>query len=473
MTALLIVGAIVIVYSAASGPLAKLGVTSAMAFVAAGLLTGAAGLGWLDVPLRSPVVERLTELALVFLLFSDSARIDLRSLRHSLGWPSRLLLIGLPLTLLTGLGVGLLVWPGLAVASVFLLSTMLCSTDAALGAASGGGPCSPCPGASGPGRRKWAERRSSGAVFLVAIELSLAKLSGGVSSAVISNIAAQIGWGLLAGIGAGAVGGFVFRAADRRRWLQTQWRQSFTFAVALCAYAAAGALGGSGFIAAFTAGMAFGAVSRPEGLHTTYLTEEAGNILAAVVWTGFGALAISQAWPEITWRVVLYAILSLTVVRMVPVAVAMTGSGARWQTVAFMGWFGPRGLASVVFGLLALESHVPHARTLLATVVVTVGLSVFVHGLTAGPFVAAYHRWYTVQATSDPSSPEAKPTILPRPRHRTGPDDASQKRRQRIPLGRPRDALDGATVAGRVTIWRRRRVAAPSAQPTGSIQDLP
>src|SRR4051794_12312359 len=104
-----------------------------MAFVVVGLLTGAVGLGWGEVALDSAVVERLTELALVFLLFSDSARIDLAALRRSLGWPSRLLLIGLPLTLLAGLGVGLLVFPGLAVASVFLLSTMLCSTDAALG----------------------------------------------------------------------------------------------------------------------------------------------------------------------------------------------------------------------------------------------------------------------------------------------------------------------------------------------------
>jgi sodium/hydrogen antiporter len=200
-------------------------------------------------------------------------------------------------------------------------------------------------------------------------------------------------------------------------------RTTFTLAVALSSYAIAGALGGSGFIAAFVAGMAFGWVSRQHGLRTTYLAEEAGSILAAVTWMGFGALAISKAWPNVTWHVMLYAVLSLTVVRMLPVAVAMIRSGARWQTVTFMGWFGPRGLASIVFGLLALESGVPNSRTLLSTVVVTVGLSVFLHGLTAKRFVAAYHHWYASQTKVAPSSAEAMPTRMPRRRRRPGPDD--------------------------------------------------
>ena len=377
MIAVLTIGVVLIVYGAVSGPLDRRGVTSAMAFVIAGLLTGAAGLGWLDVPLESAAVERVTELALVFLLFSDSARINLAALRHSLGWPSRLLLIGLPLTMVAGLGAGLLLFPGMAVVSAFLLSTMLCSTDAALGQRV-------VEDTAVPARVRQALDVESGLndglavpFFLVAVDLSMATLVGGVPSAVISNIASQIGWGVVAGVGAGAVGGGLLRTADQRGWLQAQWRQMFTLAVALSAYAAAGALGGSGFIAAFVGGMAFGRVSGQRGLRTTYLAEETGSILAAVTWMGFGALAISQVLPDITWPVVGYAILSLTVVRMLPVAIAMTRSGARWQTLAFMGWFGPRGLASVVFGLLALERGVPDSRTLLTTVVVTVALSVF------------------------------------------------------------------------------------------------
>ena len=224
--------------------------------------------------------------------------------------------------------------------------------------------------------------------FLVAMDISMATLKGRLPSAVLSNALSQIGWGIAAGVGAGLLGGLLLRLESGRGWLLDQWRQAFTLAVALSAYAAASALGGSGFIAAFVGGMAFGGVSGEHGLRETYLTEEVGGLLAAVTWMGFGALAISSALPHITWQVVLYALLSLTVVRMVPVAIAMARSGARLQTVTFIGWFGPRGLASIVFGLLALERGVPESQALLTTVVVTVGLSVFLHGLTSVPLVA-------------------------------------------------------------------------------------
>jgi len=121
--------------------------------------------------------------------------------------------------------------------------------------------------------------------------------------------------------------------------------------------------------------------------------------------------------PAVTWHVVLYAVLSLTVVRMVPVAIAMIGRGVRLPTIVFMGWFGPRGLASIVFGLLVLERGVPEANTLLATVAVTVVLSVFLHGFTSVPFVAMYHRWYEAHAEAHPQAPEAAPAQVPRRRH--------------------------------------------------------
>jgi len=423
MIALLTVGVILVAYAAISAPLDRRGITSAMAFVVVGFVAGAHGLGLLDVALESTVAERVTELALVFLLFSDAARLDLQALRQDLVWPSRLLLVGLPLTMIIGFGAGLLVFPGLGLASAFLLSTMLCSTDAALGQRVVDDPAV-------PDRVRQALDVESGLndglavpFFLVAMDISMATLVGGVPSAVISNAAQQIGWGLVAGVVAGAGGGAVFRLSAGKGWLQIQWRQIFTCAIALTAYAIAGSLGGSGFIGAFVAGMAFGLTSREHGLGVTYLTQQAGSILAAVTWMGFGALAISHVFPDITWRVVLYATLSLTVVRMVPVAVALAGTGARWPTVTFMGWFGPRGLASVVFGLLALERGVPEAHTLLATVVVTVGMSVFLHGLTSLPFVARYHDWYARQNATASAGAEGKPTRVSRGRYQHGSDE--------------------------------------------------
>ncbi|WP_395690306.1 cation:proton antiporter [Nocardioides sp.] len=424
MEGVLTVAVVLAAYAALSGPLDRRGVTSAMAFVAVGAVVGTAGLDWLTEPVDGAAAERVTELALAFLLFTDAARIDLRSLRRSLAWPSRLLLVGLPLTMVLGLLAALLVFPQLPLASAFVLATMLCSTDAALGQRV-------VEDEAVPARVRQALDVESGLndglavpFFLVAVDLALATLHGGVGGAVLHNVADQIGWGVAAGVGVGAVGGALLRLADGRGWLTPQWRQLCVLALAAAAYAAAVVLGGSGFIGAFVGGLAFGAASRQRGLRTTYLAEEVGSVLAAVTWLGFGALALSAVWSDITWRVVVYALLSLTVIRMLPVAVALLGSGARWPTVAFMGWFGPRGLASVVFGLLALEEGVPDADTLLTTVVVTVGLSVFLHGLTATPLVAVYHRWYAAQPATESPVAEAAPTPLTRTRGRPGPGDA-------------------------------------------------
>jgi len=428
MAALATIVAIIILWGVFSRPLDRRGITSAMVFVGAGVLVGTSVLGLLDVPIESEVAERVTEVALVLLLFSDAARLDLRALRHELTWPTRLLLIGLPLTLLAGMGVGVLVFPGMALASVFLLSTMLCSTDAALGQ-------KVVTDASVPARVRQALDVESGLndglavpFFLVALDLANAELTTGITWAVVSNAATQIGWGLLAGIAAGLVGALLFRIADKRAWIGSEWRQIVPLAAALLAYALAVTLGGSGFIAAFVGGMAFAAVSGAPGSAVTLFTEETGGLLAAVTWIGFGALAIGLVLPHITWQVVLYAALSLTLVRMVPVALALLGTGVQRPTMAFIGWFGPRGLASVVFALLVLERGVPEGQTLLATVVVTVALSVVLHGLTSAPFVRAYHRWYETHAEAHPEAAEAEATTMPRQRRHLSAADLERLR---------------------------------------------
>jgi len=426
MVALATIMVIIIVWGAVSRPLDRRGVTSAIVFVGAGFVIGTSALGWLDVSLQSTTAERVTEVALALLLFSDAARLDLRALRHELGWPSRLLLIGLPLTMLAGTGVGVLVFPGMALASVFLLSTMLCSTDAALGQ-------KVVSDTSVPARVRQALDVESGLndglavpFFLVALDLANAELTKGITWAVVSNAAAQIGWGLTAGIAAGLFGALFFRLAERRGWIGSEWRQIVVLATALLAYAFALTLGGSGFIAAFVGGLAFGRFSGQRGSAVTLFTEEMGGLLAAVTWIGFGALALGLAIPHVTWQVVLYAVLSLTLVRMLPVAIAMAGRGVRRPTVAFMGWFGPRGLASVVFALLVLERGVPDEQTLLTTVVVAVALSVVLHGLTSAPFVRAYQCWYEGHAKVHPAAAEAAPATLPRRRRQFGVRDVER-----------------------------------------------
>jgi NhaP-type Na+/H+ or K+/H+ antiporter len=420
---LVVIGVILLLYAVVSKPLDVRGVTSAMIFTAAGLAVGTSALGLVDLQLESLAAERFCELTLVLLLFSDSTRIDLAGLRRHLRWPSRLLLIGLPLTMLAGLGAGLLVFPGMALSSVFVLSTMLCSTDAALGQRV-------VSDTAVPARVRQALDVESGLndglavpFFLVAVDLSLAQLATGVTAAVARNMAEQIGWGLAAGIGVGILAGLLLRVADGRGWLQEPWREILPLLAALLAYLLALQLGGSGFIAAFTGGMAFGHVCRRHGPGVTSLNENVGGILAGATWVGFGALAVGMLLPHVTWQIAVYAALSLTVIRMVPVAIALLGTGARLPTIAFIGWFGPRGLASIVFMLIAIEESIPDMQVLLTTAMMTILLSVFLHGLSSVPLVTAYSRWYTAHAAATSAASEAAPTTMSRLRHSSAPEE--------------------------------------------------
>ncbi|GAA1059007.1 cation:proton antiporter [Agromyces bracchium] len=416
MLAVTVVLAIIVVWSALSRPLDRRGITSALFLMVVGFGVSVVAPAVLDVSLETIVAERIAEIALVLLLFSDATRIDLGVLRHQLGWPSRLLLIGLPLTILAGAGAAALVFPTMAFASAFLLATMLAPTDAALGQ-------KVVADTRVPPRVRQALDVESGLndglavpLFLVALSIANAEFESGVTGMVAGSMAAQIGWGLTAGLAAGILGGLLFHAADTRGWIAREWRQILPLAVALLAYSVAQLLGGSGFIAAFVGGLAFGRLAGPVRSKVTVLSEAAGDLLAAVTWIAFGALALALALPYATWQVFVYAALSLTIVRMIPVAIALAGSGARRPTVAFIGWFGPRGLASLVFALIAAERGVPEGETVLTAVVVTVALSIILHGLTSAPLVEVYQRWYAANTPTGSAAGETVPATLPRRR---------------------------------------------------------
>jgi len=380
-------------------------------------------LDWFAVPLDGHTAELIAELALALLLFSDAARIDLPALRRQLAWPGRLLLIGLPLTMLAGTLAGLAVFPTLSLSSVALLSVMLSSTDAALGQRV-------VTDTSVPARVRQALNVESGLndglavpFFLVLVDISLAHLHSRPLVAVVERAAGQIGWGLAAGLVIGLAGGALVRWADRRGWMEGSWRQTFTLATAVIAYAAAQALGGSGFIAAFVGGAAFRRAAGAGDPRLLQFTEDSGGLLAAVTWIGFGALALGKSLSLLTWQVALYGLLSLTVVRLAPVAFAMLRSRARRPTVAFLGWFGPRGLASIVFALIAVDEHVPDGQFLFTVVTCTVALSVVAHGLTSAPLVGVYHRWYEAHTAARPEAQEAVPTTAPRFRRQPAAED--------------------------------------------------
>jgi sodium/hydrogen antiporter len=202
--------------------------------------------------------------------------------------------------------------------------------------------------------------------------------------------------------------------------MERTWQQINAVATPLLAYTVAAALGGSGFIAAFVAGITYAAAAGDHAEEPTFLAEQSGELLNAVTFLLFGAILLGPALGDLDWRVAAYAALSLTVVRMLPVALAMLGTGMRRVTVGFLGWFGPRGLASIVFVLILLEeTELPERPLMLAVVTWTVALSVYAHGLSAWPGANRYADWYAANAGDHLAMPESAPVAEQRVRDRT------------------------------------------------------
>jgi NhaP-type Na+/H+ or K+/H+ antiporter len=241
------------------------------------------------------------------------------------------------------------------------------------------------------------------------------EISGGRGA--LTLLLEEIGYGVVAGVLAGLLIAAVVVHGTRRDLIASAWRQVIPVAGAVLAYGVASALDGSGFIAAFVAGIAFrvGLGRDPEDLNP--LSEQVGGMLNGVTFLLFGAILLGPALAELTWELALYAVLSLTAVRVLPVAIAMWGTHARLRTVGFLGWFGPRGLASIVFALIVVEeSQLPHERLIVLAIYVTVGLSVFAHGLTAAPLSRRYARWFEQHPRDQAPPMESAPAEVTRMR---------------------------------------------------------
>jgi sodium/hydrogen antiporter len=392
---LAVLAALVIAFAAFSKRFDRWLITPAMFFVTTGLVAGDVGFGWIHLDVKGETVRVFAEATLTLVLFADASRIDLAALRRGVTVPGRLLGVGLPLTIVTGTLAALGIIPGLTVAEALVLAIVLAPTDAALGQAV-------VTDRRLPARIRQGLNVESGlndgiCVPLLLIALAVAEAEGGGMSPAhaVQVVLQQIGWGLAGGVVAGFTGAVGVRLAARRGLGEASWIQVIPAASALLAYGLAVTLGGSGFIAAFVGGLVFGALEGSATRQEASLLDDAGEFLNAVTFALFGAVVLGPLLPGLGWRPVLYAALSLTAVRMLPVALAMLGSRAAPQTVGFLGWFGPRGLASIVFAVIVLEeSRLPHLQPMLAAVAVTIALSVYAHGLTAKPLTERYVRWY-------------------------------------------------------------------------------
>jgi NhaP-type Na+/H+ or K+/H+ antiporter len=381
------------VYSVLAERLSRTPVNGAVVYLAFGVIAGPIGLGLLDLSIGSEGIRTIAELTLALVLFTDASNANLGVLRQFVRLPQRLLLIGLPLTILFGFGVGRLLFPELALLEVAILATMLAPTDAALGKAVVTNPAVPDPVREGLNVESGLN--DGICVPILFTFLALATQSGAGESTgglALRLVAEEIGIGAGIGIGLAIVGARGLRAAAGRGWLEPgPWGRIPIVALAFASFCLAQSAGGSGFIACFTGGLTFGALVRKK--HKEAVLEGAegtGEVFSLLTWVVFGAAVLGQHAGDTDWRVVLYAVLSLTVIRMLPVALAVTGLRASTDAKLFLGWFGPRGLASIVFLVIVMQEKLPGGDTLIAVTVATVVLSIIGHGLSANPLAAAF-----------------------------------------------------------------------------------
>jgi NhaP-type Na+/H+ or K+/H+ antiporter len=401
-------------FALGSRRLEQLNVSGAMFFTTTGLLAGSV-FGLVDLHVEGEQVKLLAEITLTLVLFADASRISLRALRSEFAVPLRLLGIGLPLTIAAGALVGAAVLPGVTLAEALLLAIVLACTDAALGQAVVSDERVPSRIRQGLNVESGLNDGLCVPLFFVAIAIAEADAGTTSEHAAVQLVLEQLGYGLAGGVVAGALGGIALRVGTPRGLIEPHWQQILSLACALLAAGIASGLGGSIFIAAFTGGFLFGTLRGDTAGEVTYLVDEGGELFNAVTFIVFGAVILGPLLDELTWQVVVYAVLSLTVVRMLPVALSMWATGARRPTVAFLGWFGPRGLASIVFAVILIdEAKLPHLHALLLAITVTIALSVYAHGLTARPLTERYVRWWSSHPRDALPPMEAVPT----PEHR-------------------------------------------------------
>jgi NhaP-type Na+/H+ or K+/H+ antiporter len=423
---LAIMAALVFAWGTLSARLERFDVTAPIIFVLAGVLLTHGPLAVLSVTPAPELVKGLAEATLVLVLFSDASRVGLRELRADAGLYGRLLGIGLPLTIGLGTLLALALFSGMSIWLALLVGAALAPTDAALGAGMIVNPAVPA-------RIRRLINVESGLNDGIATPFVLVALAGaqtaehahatGPGKAVVELVV-----GLAIGVAVGGAGGWLVSVARRRGWAAESFAGPAVLGLAICAYASALALHGNGFIAAFTGGLAYGAMGGQRGARLVPFVEETGALVSLLVWLAFGAVAVATAAQNLTWQVALYAVLSLTVIRMAPVAIALVGAGLGRATVVLVGWFGPRGLASVVFALLALEDlGLPAASQAVAVITVTVLLSVVLHGVTADPLAQRFGpRLAPAAGGADPAGLPDAPDVPERRLIRRAPGAASE-----------------------------------------------
>ena len=391
---ILILAIFAFLYSILAGRIEGGMVSGPIVFVSAGILMGPLVLGWFEGTVLRHQLRMFADMTLVLILFSDAANAELSVLRSKLKIPARMLLVGLPGVIVLGFGLALVLLDALSFYEAAILGVILAATDAALGKAV-------IADERVPDWIRASLNAESGlndgiCVPFLFIFIALALEAAGTAASSVDPlliVIEEIGIGLMVGLGLTWVAGLLLKFSMSKGWLTEVWAQVTVPALALACFALATELHGSGYIAAFTGGLLFGRLLGKSKHQFVVAAEGIGETLAMLTWLVFGVAVVAGIIGLVTWQIMIYALLSLTVVRILPIFLSLTGTASTKQDRLFLGWFGPRGLASIVFVVIVLDSDLPGGEVIALVVILTVFLSLIAHGFTAKPL----SKWISKQ----------------------------------------------------------------------------
>jgi NhaP-type Na+/H+ or K+/H+ antiporter len=384
-TELAILALFIFSYSLISGPVEKMATSGPIIFVVTGLILGPVGLGWFSGDASNNEIRVLADITLSLVLFIDAANANLSVLKQKFRIPSRMLLFGLPGVILLGSLTAAVLFTELSIFEAAILGTILAATDAALGKAV-------IVNKAVPSKIRESLNIEGGLndglcvpILFVFIALAEGVNEGSSGLMALRFVVQELGIGIAVGLGLAVCAAGLIRVCWHRGWLTEIWMQVTVVSLAIACFSLAQSLHGSGYIAAFVGGLFFGHATG-ESTHKLVLAAEGtSEALALMTWLIFGAAVIGQSMSKFTWEIVIYAFLSLTIIRMLPIYISLTGTGESILSRLFLSWFGPRGLASIVFMVIVLNKNLPGGDTMAMVVVCTVFFSLVAHGISANP----------------------------------------------------------------------------------------
>lgn len=383
---LALIAAFIFIYSLVSGFLDRTIFSGAIIFTALGIIFGPFGLDVLQLDIEKEGLRLLAEMTLALVLFIDASNANLNVLKTSVRIPASLLLIGLPLTILLGFGLGVVIFQDLSLIEIAIIATILAPTDAALGKAVVTNEHVPAKIREGLSFESGLNDGICVPILFIFLALASNTVTQESTTAhAIALVLEEVGLGALVGIVLAFIASWIFKKIDHLGWTQNTWKQLPLIALAIMTFSLTQYLGGSGFIACFVGGLLFGSLAKEHKHKLLFAAEGGADTLAMITWLIFGAIVVGHTVDRMSWEPFAYAILSLTVIRMVPVFFVLIGTKLDFYEKLFIGWFGPRGLASIVFGVIVLNENLPGGDIIRQVVGITIFLSVVLHGISANP----------------------------------------------------------------------------------------